>query len=83
MRRAGAESDAQPGPGLERSGWGSHKTGWTGIVARIMHLFATTMPEEALAIGKAAAITEVSKSQGKLSGAAADLKLTGRVNISS
>ncbi len=27
----------------------SHQTGWTGIIARIMHLFATTTAEQALA----------------------------------
>ena len=37
----------------------SHQTGWTGIIARIMHLFATTTPEQALALGKAAAVREV------------------------
>ena len=36
----------------------SHQTGWTGIVARIWQLFATTPAEQVLAIGKAAAITE-------------------------
>ena len=39
----------------------SHQTGWTGIVARMMHLFATTTPEQALELGKLAAVTEVSK----------------------
>jgi hypothetical protein len=29
----------------------SHQTGWTGIVARIMHLFASLTPEQALAAG--------------------------------
>jgi hypothetical protein len=29
----------------------SHQTGWTGIIARIMHLFATMTPEKALAGG--------------------------------
>jgi hypothetical protein len=29
----------------------SHQTGWTGIIARIMHLFATMTPEVALAGG--------------------------------
>jgi hypothetical protein len=38
----------------------SHQTGWTGIVARMMHLFATTTPEQALALGKAAGVAEVS-----------------------
>jgi hypothetical protein len=37
----------------------SHQTGWTGIVARAMHLFATTTAEQALALGKLAAITEI------------------------
>ena len=36
----------------------SHQTGWTGIVARMMHLFATTTPAQVLATGKrAAAVT--------------------------
>jgi hypothetical protein len=37
----------------------SHQTGWTGIVARAMHLFATTNSQQVLELGKAAAITEV------------------------
>jgi hypothetical protein len=37
----------------------SHQTGWTGIVARGMHLFATSTGAQFLALGKAAAITEV------------------------
>ena len=32
----------------------SHQTGWTGIVARIMHLFATSTGEEFLELGKMA-----------------------------
>jgi hypothetical protein len=36
----------------------SHQTGWTGIVARMMHLFATTTPEQALELGQLAAVTE-------------------------
>ena len=36
----------------------SHQTGWTGIVARAMHLFATTNAEQVLALGKLASITE-------------------------
>jgi hypothetical protein len=39
----------------------SHQTGWTGIVARMMHLFATTTPEQVLELGKIAAVTEVHK----------------------
>ena len=37
----------------------SHQTGWTGIVARAMHLFATTTPAQVLELGKAAGVTEV------------------------
>ena len=37
----------------------SHQTGWTGIVARGMHLFATTTAEQVLQLGKAASITEI------------------------
>jgi hypothetical protein len=36
----------------------NHQTGWTGSVARIMHLFATTTPAQMLQLGKAAAITD-------------------------
>jgi hypothetical protein len=32
----------------------NHQTGWTGIVARIMQLFATTNAEKALELGKGA-----------------------------
>lgn len=30
----------------------SHQTGWTGVIARLIHLFATLSPEQALATGK-------------------------------
>jgi len=43
----------------------SHQTGWTGIVARIMHLFATTTPQQALALGKKAAVIEEQKPVAK------------------
>jgi len=36
----------------------SHQTGWTGVVARLMHLFATNTPEHVLEIGKRAAANE-------------------------
>jgi hypothetical protein len=36
----------------------NHQTGWTGIVARGMHLFATTTAEQVLQLGKLAAIVE-------------------------
>ncbi len=38
----------------------SHQTGWTGIVARLMHLFATTSTEQMLELGKRAPHAEVS-----------------------
>jgi hypothetical protein len=37
----------------------NHQTGWTGIIARIMHVFATSTAEQFLEVGKAAGITEV------------------------
>jgi hypothetical protein len=37
----------------------SHQTGWTGIIARMMHLFATTTSEQALEEGKMAAAMEM------------------------
>jgi hypothetical protein len=39
----------------------SHQTGWTGIIARIMHLFATTTSDQVLELGKRAGVVEVSK----------------------
>jgi hypothetical protein len=44
----------------------SHQTGWTGMVARAMHLFATTTPEQALHLGKTAAIVEVEPKVSKV-----------------
>jgi hypothetical protein len=41
----------------------SHQTGWTGIIARAMHLFATTTAEQALELGKQAAVTEVARAR--------------------
>jgi hypothetical protein len=41
----------------------SHQTGWTGIIARVMHLFATTTPEQVVQLGKKAAVIEVQKSR--------------------
>jgi hypothetical protein len=37
----------------------SHQTGWTAIIARAMHLFATSTPEQALHVGKKAGVTEI------------------------
>jgi hypothetical protein len=36
-----------------------NETGWTGIVARVMHLFATSTAEQFLELGKVAGIVEV------------------------
>ena len=44
----------------------SHQTGWTGIIARAMHLFATSTAEQVLELGKKAGVTEVQKApEGK------------------
>ena len=49
----------------------SHQTGWTGIVARMMHLFATTTPEQVLEGGKKALFdTAVYIEAGQPAGAA-------------
>ncbi len=37
----------------------SHQTGWTGLVARALHLFATSSGQEFLELGKAAAVVEL------------------------
>jgi hypothetical protein len=37
----------------------SHQTGWTGTIARLLHVFATTTADQVLELGKAAAVTEV------------------------
>jgi hypothetical protein len=36
----------------------SHQTGWTGIVARMMHLFATSSSERIREVGKAGGVTD-------------------------
>src|SRR5262249_33497226 len=41
----------------------SHQTGWTGIIARSLHLFATTTSEQCLAIGKLAAVVDTEPSR--------------------
>jgi hypothetical protein len=45
----------------------SHQTGWTGIIARGMQLFATTTAEQVLAMGKMAMVTEISDEERKRS----------------
>ena len=39
----------------------NHQTGWTGIIARLMHLFATSTAEEIMELGKLAAVVEIDK----------------------
>jgi hypothetical protein len=39
----------------------NHQTGWTGVVARGMHLFATSTAEEFLELGKIAAVVELNR----------------------
>jgi len=37
----------------------SHQTGWTGVIARVMHLFASSTAEQTLEFGKDAAFIEI------------------------
>jgi hypothetical protein len=46
----------------------SHQTGWTGIVARMMHLFATTAAEQVLELGKAAVVVHAEVKVGNPGG---------------
>ena len=39
----------------------SHQTGWTGVIARVMHFFATTSADQVLELGKGAAAVELDK----------------------
>jgi hypothetical protein len=50
----------------------SHQTGWTGVVARGMHLFATSSAEQFLELGKIASVAGKEKQtrRGKTGGAA-------------
>jgi hypothetical protein len=41
----------------------SHQTGWTGIIARAMHLFATSTSEQFLQLGKSAAVVETAPTE--------------------
>jgi hypothetical protein len=42
----------------------SHQTGWTGVVARLMHMFETSTPEQAHELGKMAAVMETKPAKG-------------------
>jgi len=41
----------------------SHQTGWTGTIARLLHLFATTTADQVLELGKIAGVTEVQETR--------------------
>ncbi|HWN93868.1 MAG TPA: glucosidase, partial [Methylomirabilota bacterium] len=41
----------------------NHQTGWTGVIARAMHLFATVTPEQALAGGRKAYFKKKARAQ--------------------
>jgi hypothetical protein len=50
----------------------NHQTGWTGVVARLMHFFATSTQEQVLELGTKAAAVEVDKpKERKATGVAA------------
>ena len=45
----------------------THQTGWSGVIARSMHMFATTTSEQMLELGAKASVIEVEKHRsGKL-----------------
>jgi Mannosylglycerate hydrolase MGH1-like glycoside hydrolase domain len=48
----------------------SHQTGWTGIIARAMHLFATSTAKQYLELGKIAGAVEVEPARSGPAGAA-------------
>ena len=55
----------------------SHQTGWTGLIASIMHLFGTTTSEQALELGKVAAVTD--RLDAALESAHAKLAIAGKL----
>jgi hypothetical protein len=56
----------------------NHQTGWTGVIARIMHLFATTSADQVRELGKGAAVVELGKaSAGTRSASATQEVSTG------
>jgi hypothetical protein len=48
----------------------SHQTGWTGIIARAMHMFATTTADQVLELGTKAAVLETDSAWGAQLGGA-------------
>jgi hypothetical protein len=60
----------------------SHQTGWTGIIARLMHMFATSTATEVIDLGQLAAILEKTSTWGEqlrtsVEGKGADSNLAG------
>ncbi|HXT82717.1 MAG TPA: glucosidase [Acetobacteraceae bacterium] len=45
----------------------SHQTGWTGVIATLMHVFATVTPEALLAEGRFAAFSHLAQGGGRQS----------------
>jgi hypothetical protein len=43
----------------------NHQTGWTGVIARAMHLFATSTAEQVLELGKVAAVVDAERPKGR------------------
>jgi hypothetical protein len=50
----------------------SHQTGWTGAVARLLHLFATATPEQFLAGGKTSYFEAAAKAEAELMASAVE-----------
>jgi mannosylglycerate hydrolase MGH1-like protein len=48
----------------------SHQTGWTGVIARIMQVFATTTAQQVLDLGKMAGVVETEPVQSERTAAA-------------
>jgi hypothetical protein len=42
----------------------NHQTGWTGIIARVMHMFATTTARQVIELGQRATIVETESAWG-------------------
>ncbi len=56
----------------------SHQTGWTGLVARNLHLFATTTAERMLRLGKAPRVVEVQREEREALAAAGERLAKGK-----
>ena len=50
----------------------SHQTGWTGIIARMMHLFAAAKPSDTLRSGGSSYAEAITKLHGEQSADAAN-----------